>query len=68
MYSGTSMATPHVTGAAGLLLALDPTLTNDELKDKLLNGGDKLPSLEGKVASGARLNIDGAMNYDPKKV
>ena len=68
VYSGTSMATPHVTGAAGLLLALDPTLTNDELKDKLLNGGDKLPSLEGKVASGARLNIDGAMNYDPKKV
>jgi len=66
VYSGTSMATPHVTGAAGLLLAMDPTMSNDELMSRLMNGGDKIASLDGKVASGARLNIEGAMNYDYK--
>ncbi|MBQ7528429.1 S8 family serine peptidase [bacterium] len=64
VYSGTSMATPHVTGAAGLLLAMDPTMSNDELKSRLMEGGDKLANLDGKVASGARLNIEGAMNYN----
>ncbi len=62
--SGTSMATPHVTGAAGLLLAMDPQMSNEELMTRLMEGGDKLESLDGKVASGARLNIGQAMEYD----
>ena len=65
--SGTSMATPHVAGAAGLLLASDPNMSNDELKTRLLEGADKLDSLQGKVATGARLNIAKAitMEYEP---
>ncbi|MGI5844524.1 MAG: S8 family peptidase [Candidatus Xenobium sp.] len=62
--SGTSMATPHVAGAAGLLLASDPNMSNDELKTRLLEGADKLDSLQGKVATGARLNIANAIAMD----
>jgi len=65
--SGTSMATPHVTGAAGLLLAHDPTMSNDELKTRLLEGADKLDSLQGKVATAGRLNINNALELDYKK-
>ncbi|HET7234718.1 MAG TPA: S8 family serine peptidase, partial [Longimicrobium sp.] len=36
--SGTSVAAPYVTGTAGLMLALDPTLTAAELKSLLLAG------------------------------
>lgn len=62
--SGTSMATPHVTGAAGLLLAMDPNMSNDEIKTRLLEGADKVAGLDGKVATGARLNINNAMEYN----
>lgn len=35
-YSGTSMAAPHVAGAIGLMLAVDPTLTPDAIRAKLM--------------------------------
>ena len=56
-YSGTSMACPHVAGAAGLLKAQYPTLTSEGLKAKLLGGVDIIPSMEGKTVSGGRLNV-----------
>ncbi len=40
--SGTSMATPHVTGVAALLLSGDSTLTTAELKEAIINGGDNI--------------------------
>jgi len=57
-YNGTSMASPHVAGVAGLLLADDPTLTPNELRWKLLTSTDNvgLP-----VATGGRLNADAAL-------
>lgn len=54
--NGTSMAAPHVTGVAGLLLANDPTLTNIELKDIILNSVDPVPGLSGLMLTGGRLN------------
>ncbi|HEV7751233.1 MAG TPA: S8 family serine peptidase [Baekduia sp.] len=60
--SGTSMATPHVTGVAALLLAQRPWLTTQQLRTALLAGARPLPSLTGLVASGARLDAPGAMS------
>ncbi len=54
---GTSMAAPHVSGAATLMWTFDYTLTRDEVKRLLLYSADKLPSLQGLCVSGGRLNI-----------
>lgn len=58
---GTSMAAPHVTGAAGLLFSLKPTATVTEVRDALLGGVDVIPSLAGETATGGRLDIAKAM-------
>lgn len=54
--SGTSMAAPHVTGVAGLLLAKNPTLSVAQLKQLLMFGSDALPSVGNQVASQGRIN------------
>lgn len=59
--SGTSMACPHVTGATGLLLSQEPTLTNEQLKELLLGTTDKVAALEGKTVTGGRLNVNNAL-------
>jgi subtilisin family serine protease len=55
-YSGTSMATPLVSGVAALCWAYDTDATVAEVKNAILNGADKISSLSGKVVSGGRLN------------
>lgn len=52
--SGTSMATPHVAGAAALLKARYPSLTNAEIAYKLVSTGD--PTL-GFTTNILRLNV-----------
>lgn len=59
--SGTSMACPHVSGAAGLLLAQEPTLTNEQLRELLLSTTDPVASLQGKTVTGGRLNVASAL-------
>jgi hypothetical protein len=55
--SGTSMAAPYVTGAAVLLRSNFPHLSALETKAILLDSVDELSSLDGKLASGGRLNV-----------
>lgn len=54
--SGTSMATPVVSGVAALIAAESPKISVDELKSKILAAVDPLPALKGKVATGGRIN------------
>jgi hypothetical protein len=60
-FQGTSMATPHVTGAAALAWARAPGASVAAVKDALLQGVDAKPSLSGLVASGGRLNLAGTL-------
>lgn len=55
--SGTSMATPHVAGAAALLLSIAPQMSCDDVKAILMNTAEPIPSLAGKTVTGARLNV-----------
>ena len=60
--SGTSMATPYVSGTAALILANDGDLSVEELRAKLLKSVDKIDSLNGKVENGGRLNAAKALD------
>jgi subtilisin family serine protease len=59
--SGTSMATPHVAGAAALLASYNPNLSAASLKATLMNTVDALPAWNGVVKTGGRLNADRAL-------
>ncbi len=60
-YSGTSMATPHVAGAATLIASANPEISNEELRRRLLDGTDKVDSLAGKTVTGGRLNVNNSL-------
>ncbi len=62
--NGTSMATPHVAGAAGLIKAQYPSLASDDIKSRLFGGVDIIPSMEGITVTGGRLNIYNSLEED----
>jgi subtilisin family serine protease len=55
--SGTSMATPHVAGAATLLWGYSLNSTYLDIKNALLAGVDHIASLQGVTVTGGRLNV-----------
>ncbi len=65
LLSGTSMATPQVTGAAALLMSALPGASSSEIKARLENTTDPLPALDGTTVSGGRLNLAKAFDAYP---
>jgi thermitase len=57
-WDGTSMATPHVAGAAALYWSAHPEKTWQDVKTALLVSAQKIPALRGKVSSEAKLDVD----------
>jgi len=58
-YSGTSMATPHVTGGAAMYASSRSGLTAAQIKSAILGSVVQTPSLAGKTVTGGRLNVSG---------
>jgi subtilisin family serine protease len=58
-YDGTSMATPHVTGAAALYASTHPGATAAQIKAAILGAAIPTSSLSGKCVTGGRLNVSG---------
>jgi subtilisin family serine protease len=58
-YNGTSMAAPHVTGAAALYKARNPSATAAQIKAAILGSATPTASLAGKTVTGGRLNVSG---------
>jgi subtilisin family serine protease len=60
--SGTSMATPMVSGLAALIKAVAPGLTNLQVAQVIETSADWKSTLAGKVRSGGRINANKAVN------
>ncbi len=60
--SGTSMAAPHVSGVAALLLANEPALNFREIKDRILSNVRPLFRLNNKIASGGMIDAFAALS------
>lgn len=58
-YNGTSMATPHVTGAAAFYASLNPCASAAQIRSALLAQATADSRLAGLVQDGRRLNVAG---------
>lgn len=63
LMSGTSMATPIVSGSAVLLWAHNPTLSYKQVREKLMGSAITSTALEGKNLMGGSLDIAGALEW-----
>jgi subtilisin family serine protease len=59
--SGTSMATPHVSGVAGLVWTANPGMSAAQVKAAILASTDPIPALNGRTVTGGRLNARKAL-------
>ena len=60
--SGTSMATPHVTGAVALYAAKYPNVSARQIREALLASTTPTASLAGRTATGGRLDVNALLN------
>lgn len=63
--SGTSMASPHVAGAAAILVSTEPRITPAEARQRLIDHSAPLSSLSGKVVSNGMLDLNAALRVTP---
>jgi thermitase len=56
VYSGTSMATPHVSGVLGLLLAQEGRMTHASLKERMQATSNPIAAYRRRTISGGRIN------------
>jgi subtilisin family serine protease len=61
-YSGTSMATPHVTGAVALYASVKPGSTAAQIRNAILSSAVPTSSLSGKTVTGGRLDVYAALS------
>ncbi len=61
--SGTSIAAPHVAGAAALLKSYSASLNATQMKSYLLQGADPIASLNGKMVFAGRLNVKKSLDW-----
>lgn len=59
--NGTSMACPHVTGAAALVWAVNPSWTYTQVRSKIFSSVRPVAALSGKCATGGALNANNAV-------
>ncbi|PIP94019.1 MAG: subtilase [Bdellovibrio sp. CG12_big_fil_rev_8_21_14_0_65_39_13] len=56
VYSGTSMATPHVSGALGLLLAQEGRMSHQDMRERIMATSEPVSALRGRTINSGRLN------------
>lgn len=64
-YSGTSMATPHVTGAVALYASAFPSASPQQIRSAILGNAAPTASLVGRCATGGRLSLSGLFRSLP---
>jgi subtilisin family serine protease len=64
-YSGTSMATPHVTGAVALYASAFPSATAAQIRSAVLSNVLPTASMAGITVTGGRLNLQGLFGGSP---
>jgi len=62
-WDGTSMAAPHVAGAAALYWSANPSKSWKEVKEAIIASAQKVPALDGKSVSNGKLDVKALMSH-----